>query len=576
MSTSGPSVIAQSPSLNGWAGAFASFLVNQQVIERGVADRAGSASEKSGERFDRVLTKLGLLSEGDLATALSTFMGLALVRPIDLPPSPLLVEAIEADFVRYNRVMPLSFGEDSIVVGVVDPLTPDPVESLAYLTGLAVETRIFIPADFERAFDALYSKEVKESEDGADGQIDANEFDIQRLRDIASEAPTIRLVNQIIVDAVEARASDIHLEPNVEQIVVRYRIDGVLCVVRLLDSSLRAAVVSRIKIMSKLDIAERRMPQDGRTKLAVRGVDIDFRVSTIPTNFGESVVMRILDRARVELDFSKLGFEPEQIAALKRLAGEPNGLILVTGPTGSGKTTTLYTLLKALNTPDRKVFTVEDPIEYQIPGISQVQVQPSIGLDFPHALRSILRQDPDIIMIGEIRDLETAQIAIQSALTGHLVISTLHTNSASSAVTRLIDMGIESYLLASTVKGIVAQRLVRTLCQRCSGPHGSAVQWEAELVREMPQIRSLEAANIRQPHGCDVCGRTGFVGRSSIAEVLLIGAEFHRLILSRASEKEIEAVARDQAMKSMYEWGAAKVWRGETTIEEVLRATRVG
>ena len=275
----------------------------------------------------------------------------------------------------------------------------------------------------------------------------------------------IRLVNQIIANAVEARASDIHIEPNVDQVLVRYRIDGMLRTAQVLAPALRAAITSRIKIMSKLDIAERRMPQDGRIKVAVRGVDIDFRVSTIPTIFGESVVMRILDRSRVELDFAKLGFAADHISALQGLMHEPNGIILVTGPTGSGKTTTLYTALKSLNSSERKIFSVEDPIEYQLAGINQVQVRPEIGLDFPHALRAILRQDPDIIMIGEIRDLETARIAIQSSLTGHLVLSTLHTNSAAAAITRLIDIGVENYLLASTVKGVVAQRLVRKLCR---------------------------------------------------------------------------------------------------------------
>jgi general secretion pathway protein E len=320
---------------------------------------------------------------------------------------------------------------------------------MAYLTGRAVKVRIFVPADFDKTFDGLYKSQTSAGRATRGGE-DASELDVQRLRDMASEAPVIRLVNQIIADAVEGRASDIHIEPNVDSVLVRYRVDGMLRTGHVLASSLRAAITSRIKIMSKLDIAERRMPQDGRIKIAVRGVDIDFRVSTIPTVFGESVVMRILDRSRVELDFERLGFHAKHIATLSKLLAEPNGIILVTGPTGSGKTTTLYTALKGLNAPDTKVFTVEDPVEYQIAGINQVQVQAGIGFDFPHALRSILRQDPDIIMIGEIRDLETARIAIQSSLTGHLVLSTLHTNSAAAAITRLVDMGVENYLLAST------------------------------------------------------------------------------------------------------------------------------
>jgi len=343
-----------------------------------------------------------------------------------------------------------------------------------------------------------------------------------------------------------------------------------------LTPALRAAVTSRIKIMSKLDIAERRMPQDGRIKIAVRGVDIDFRVSTIPTAFGESVVLRILDRSRVELDFAKLGFAADHVAALQGLLSEPNGIILVTGPTGSGKTTTLYTALKSLNSSERKIFSVEDPIEYQLAGINQVQVQAEIGLDFPHALRAILRQDPDIIMIGEVRDLETARIAIQSSLTGHLVLSTLHTNSAASAITRLIDIGVENYLLDSTVKGIVAQRLVRKLCQHCAAPHDRAAHWEAELVRAVPTIRAHGVRNIREARGCGQCGGTGFSGRSTIAEILLVDDTLHQLILSNASDGQLNQAARQRGMVSMYEMGAVKVWQGVTTIEEVLRATRMG
>jgi general secretion pathway protein E len=354
-----------------------------------------------------------------------------------------------------------------------------------------VIVRIFVPADFDRAFDALYKSRANGIGRATPSGADASELDVQRLRDMASEAPVIRMVNQIIADAVESRASDIHIEPNVDMVLVRYRIDGILRTAQILAVTLRAAITSRIKIMSKLDIAERRMPQDGRIKIAVRGVDIDFRVSTIPTVFGESVVMRILDRSRVELDFGRLGFQPEHINALGRLMIEPNGIILVTGPTGSGKTTTLYTALKALNSPDRKVFTVEDPVEYQIAGINQVQVQSAIGFDFPHALRSILRQDPDIIMIGEIRDLETARIAIQSSLTGHLVLSTLHTNGAAAAITRLVDMGVENYLLASTLKGVLAQRLVRTLCPHCAAKHDGADYWAGEFSRNVRGIEEL-------------------------------------------------------------------------------------
>jgi general secretion pathway protein E len=556
--------------------AFGRFLITEKIIDHIVLERAVSAARKTGERLDRVLTKLGLVPETNLVVVLSNFLSLTLARPADVPLERILPDVIEPDFVRRNRILPLALEDGALSVGVTDPFNSEPVQALAFLTNLTVNIRIFTPADFEKAFDALYAVRANDVDGNSLGGVEASELDVQRLRDIASEAPVIRLVNQIITSAVEARASDIHIEPNVDQVLVRYRIDGMLRTALVLAPALRAAITSRLKIMSKLDIAERRMPQDGRIKVAVRGVDIDFRVSTIPTIFGESVVLRILDRTRVELDFAKLGFSADHISALHKLMHEPNGIILVTGPTGSGKTTTLYTALKSLNSSERKVFSVEDPIEYQLSGINQVQVQAEIGLDFPHALRAILRQDPDIIMIGEIRDLETARIAIQSSLTGHLVLSTLHTNNAAAAITRLIDIGVENYLLASTVKGVVAQRLVRKLCRHCAREHDQADYWADELARTVPAIATCGPPNIREASGCAECGGVGFAGRSTIAEILLIDGEFQHLILSNASDGQVNTAARAGGMISMYEMGAAKVWRGETTVDEVLRATRMG
>ena len=554
---------------------FGAFLAEEAVVERAVLERARRAAHTTGERFDHVLTKLGLVSEGDLAVSLSRYLSVPLATPALLPAAPILLDRVGADFVRRNRVMPLAVDDGRLAIGVIDPFNDEPVRALAFLTNLAAVPHIFVPADFDKAFETLYVSAADEHALAVHGVADASEVDVQRLRDMASEAPTIRLVNQIIAQAVETRASDIHVEPNVDAVLVRYRIDGVLRTAQTLAPGLRAAVTSRIKIMAKLDIAERRLPQDGRIKIAVRGVDIDFRISTIPTAFGESVVMRILDRSRVELDFAKLGFSAAHVTAFTDLMNQPNGIVLVTGPTGSGKTTTLYTALKALNSSERKIFTVEDPIEYQLAGINQVQVQPAIGLTFPHALRSILRQDPDIIMIGEIRDVETARIAIQASLTGHLVFSTLHTNSAAATITRLIDMGVENYLIASTVKGVEAQRLVRRLCS-CARPHDAAAHWADTLARDVPGIAALGPADIRQPRGCSHCGGTGFSGRSTIAELLLVDTEIHRLVLAGASDSEIDASARERGMTSMYASGAHKVWRGETTVEEVLRATRMG
>ena len=555
---------------------FGDFLLAEHILDRMSLDRAGRAAQTTGDRLDTVLTKLGLVSEIGLVSALSKFLALDLVRADEIPLEPVLPELVEAEFVRHNRVLPLGSKQGRLAIGVTDPFNHDPVRALAFLTGLSVDMRLFTAADFDKACSILYP--VHASDDGTRvaGGAEANEADVQRLRDLASEAPIIRLVNQIIANAVEARASDIHIEPNVDQVLVRYRIDGVLRSVQVLSADLRAAITSRVKIMSKLDIAERRLPQDGRIKIAVRGIDIDFRVSTIPTAFGESVVLRVLDRNRVGLDFAELGFSDEHIATFQALLQQPNGIILVTGPTGSGKTTTLYTALKALNNTERKIFSVEDPIEYQMPGINQVQVQSEIGLTFPHALRSMLRQDPDIIMIGEIRDLETARIAIQASLTGHLVLSTLHTNNAASAITRLIDIGVENYLLASTLKGVIAQRLVRKLCRRCSCGHPQAAYWAESFERSVTGIRALGDADIRQPHGCADCGHVGFSGRSTIAEMLVVDDECQSLILAKAADTAIERAARARGMQGMFEVGVRKVWRGETTIDEVLRATRMG
>jgi general secretion pathway protein E len=439
---------------------------------------------------------------------------------------------------------------------------------------------VIAPADIEGAFRKLYQDAGPQSVDGdpntiAGGHIDGNEIDVERLRDIANEAPIIRLVNQIIASAVERGASDIHIEPGRDAVVVRLRLDGFLQQERVVPSTLKAALTTRIKIMARLDIAERRLPQDGRIKTAVRGVEIDVRVATLPTAFGESLVLRILDRSRVELDFSKLGLDAAVQSRLHELMSLPNGIILVTGPTGSGKTTTLYTALKELNRPELKLFTVEDPIEYQLGGINQIQVQPQIGFDFPAALRSILRQDPDIIMIGEIRDLETARIAVQASLTGHLVFSTLHTNSSVAAITRLIDIGIERYLLASTLAGVMAQRLVRRLCPSCARPAAYRTEVPSRLRWPIPDSLELDWSSAREAVGCAACHGTGYLGRTSVVELLVIDDEMREAIGRRSDDQRaLMSRARVAGFHTLYESGLVKVALGETTIEEVLRVSR--
>ncbi len=557
-----------------FAEAFGAFLLAQKAIDELALQRSRRAAAQSGERFDHVLTKLGLVSEADLCAHLGNFLEIPQLEARDLPLEPALRDEIPEKFIHANRLLPLSVDGRRLLLAVVDPLDPEPVRALAYSTGYEIELRIVAPAQFEKAWSSLYGAR----QDGvsfADNDLranDASEFDLQRLRDIANEAPVVRRVNQIIADAIEARASDIHIEPSLDAVQVRYRIDGALRSAETLPPGLKAAIASRIKIMARLDIAERRLPQDGRIKLAIRGVDIDFRVSTLPTAHGESIVLRILDRSQIALDFDRLGFEPETTAQLRKVMRNPNGIVLVTGPTGSGKTTTLYTALKELTTPDVKVFTVEDPIEYQLAGVNQVQVQPAIGLDFPNTLRAILRQDPDIVMIGEIRDAETARIAIQASLTGHLVFSTLHTNSAAASITRLIDMGVENYLIASTVKGILAQRLVRRLCQACAAPLETRVQVRAQFAGE-PFAAARD--RLSAPRGCPQCRNLGYSGRSTIAELLIMNERMQRLVCEGAPDADLEAAARASGMITMYQCGMGKAWRGETTIEEVARVTRM-
>lgn len=561
--------------------AFGDLLVSENLVDAAAISRARRAAEAAAERLDFVLVKLGLISESDLCIAYAAYCNLPLIGPGDLPEKPVYADRLKLSFLKSNRILPISLDGRTLLIATADPFVDDAAKAISYMLDVQVNLAVIAPAQIERALRTLYDDaggeaHTDEQEVAALVSADGSEFDIERLRDIANEAPVIRLVNQLISRAVERGASDIHIEPGRDAVAVRYRIDGFLQQERLIPATLRAALTTRVKIMAKLDIAERRLPHDGRIKTAVRGVEIDIRVSTLPTVFGESIVMRILDRTRVELDFSKLGLDEGIQTVLHRLMSLPNGIVLVTGPTGSGKTTTLYTALKHLNRPELKLFTVEDPIEYQLSGINQIQVMPQIGLDFPAALRSILRQDPDVVMIGEIRDLETARIAIQAALTGHLVFSTLHTNSAVAAITRLIDIGLERYLLASTVSGVMAQRLVRKLCRVCSRPHDRAERIHGRLKMAALEGLAIDLSQSRELVGCEACAGTGYSGRTTISELLVIDDRVREAIGRRSQDQRaIEQLARASGFRTLYEDGLAKVGAGETTIEEVLRVTRV-
>jgi general secretion pathway protein E len=552
------------------------------LVERGKLDATGleralRVQQESGDKLGALLVTLGLCAQRDVTEALAAQLGLPLVDAAGYPEFPILEERVSARFLREARALPVKEDERELALAMADPTDAYTIGAFALATGREVRPMVAVPTELDAALERLYGagrtavgQIVGDIEQRAeDLSIDA---DVQQLKDLAAEAPVIRLVSLIITNALEARASDIHVEPFENRLVVRYRIDGVLHEVESPPRRFSAAVISRVKIMANLDIAERRLPQDGRIRLRVQGKEIDLRVSTVPTMHGESVVMRILDKGGVPLDFKRLGFEEDTLKTFLEVLVQPHGILLVTGPTGSGKTTTLYTALEKLNQPDVKILTVEDPVEYQMPGINQIQVKPQINLTFANALRSIVRQDPDVIMIGEIRDLETAEIAVQSALTGHLVLSTVHTNDAPSTVNRLLDMGVEDYLLTSTVIGILAQRLVRTLCDACKEPYAPLPEVVKELGLE--RFANGKPITLYHPKGCPQCAQTGYAGRVSILEMMPMTDPLRSLVMKHAISTELRGEAVREGMLTMYEDGLRKAVRGITTFEEVLRVTR--
>ncbi|GAB0119053.1 GspE/PulE family protein [Acidisoma sp. 7E03] len=546
------------------------LLMEDGHCDARTVDRARRVAEENGDRLDSVMSQLGIISERNLALGYARLLGLPIAEPARFPAEPLWPERLSLAFLRSVRAIPVADDAGFAVVVVADPLDGFVTEALASALGRPLRLEIGIPIDIEAAFNRLYATGEEEAAAEADTS-GALEDDAEKLRDLASDAPVIRLVNQIMWRAVETQASDIHVEPQEDRLRIRYRYDGVLHEVESPPPQLRAAITSRIKIMAHLDIAERRLPQDGRIRLAVRGQEVDFRVSTIPALHGESIVLRVLDRGAVTFDFATLGLPPAIAASFRTALDLPNGIVLVTGPTGSGKTTTLYTGLLGINAVSRKIVAVEDPIEFQLRGINQIQVRPQIGLTFATLLRSILRQDPDVIMVGEIRDLETAQIAVQAALTGHLVLSTLHTNSAAASITRLRDMGLEDYLMTAVLRGVLAQRLVRRLCPHCRRTSAAP----PELVARF-NLSALTAGPVSLWHavGCDQCRGTGYRGRFAIAEFLVPNDAIERLIFSRADHSEIERAAATAGMVTMFQSGLAAALEGMTTLEEVMRSIR--
>ena len=551
--------------------------VSEDELDRVLRLQAASTRP---EKLGSLLTTLGVVSARDIAQALAVQADLPYVETAAFPEMPILEERISARFLRDSRALPIAEDQSTLTLAVADPFNDFVRHSFEIVTNRQIHRVVAVGTDIDTAIERLYGggrTAVGSLNDGdLEARIDTDALgdDIQQLKDLASEAPVIRLVSLIITNALETRASDIHIEPFENRLIVRYRIDGVLHEIESPPKRQAAAVISRIKIMANLDIAERRLPQDGRIRLRIQGKDIDLRVSTVPTMHGESVVMRILDKGGVQLNFAKLGFAPDILAKFKEALAQPNGILLVTGPTGSGKTTTLYTALDELNQPDVKILTVEDPVEYQMAGINQIQVKPQIDLTFASALRSIVRQDPDIIMIGEIRDLETAEIAVQAALTGHLVLSTLHTNDAPATINRLMDMGVDDYLLTSTLVGVLAQRLVRTLCPHCREPH----QLDAIVAKDIGfgRVSADLQPTVYKAVGCAQCSNTGFTGRMCIAEMMPLTEPIRRLIMQKANAGDLRRAALAEGMLPMYDDGLRKVVAGSTTIEEVLRATREG
>lgn len=556
--------------------AFAERLLRDGKLNAASLDRVRRVCSETGDRFEAVLINLGLVSESDIVAAMADELGLKVASSDEFPDETVLDEGISRKFLREAKVFALEQSDDTVHLAMADPLDSYVRQAISLSSGRRVAVLLASPSDILAAHERQQAggrSQLGRIVDELDEVSDAGATeDIDRLRDLASEAPVIRLVNLLVVNAIEARASDIHIEPFRNRLIVRYRIDGILIQANEPPARLRAAVVSRIKIMARLNIAERRLPQDGRIRFTFRGRELDLRVSTMPTMYGETVVMRILDRSKLVDNFSALGFQPDSERLISELLQRPQGIVLVTGPTGSGKTTTLYTGLLQLNHPDRKLYTVEDPIEYELEGVNQVQVKSQIGLSFAQVLRSILRQDPDVIMVGEIRDLETAEVAVQASLTGHLVLSTLHTNDAAGSVTRLLDMGAADYLITSTVAGIIAQRLVRCLCPSCRQPY----QPEAGLLHRLaPTIcEPGDARQLYRAAGCSDCHNTGYRGRMTISEILVMTDELRGLVAARADAAALRKAAIRGGMRSMQADGIQKALAGLTTADEVLRVTR--
>jgi type IV pilus assembly protein PilB len=560
------------------------LLVREQIISPDQLHKAQETAKKSGEHLGHSLVKLGVVKEDDLTQFLSKQYGVPAINLAEFDIESDVIALIPKDVARKHRVVPINRADKTLIVAMSDPSDIVALDDLKFLTGYNIEMVIAseqaITEALTRYYDAgndLASFNFDEALSGLDEDVDfakdeSNEENVLDLERASEDAPVVKLCNVILLNAIKQGASDIHIEPYEKSYRVRYRVDGVLKEEMAPPLKLKAALTSRIKIMSHLDIAERRLPQDGRIKLKMgRGKEMDFRVSVLPTLFGEKIVMRLLDKGNLQLDMTKLGFEAAQLAEFKKSIDQPFGMILVTGPTGSGKTTTLYSALQELNQVSDNICTAEDPVEFNLPGINQVQMHEDIGLNFAAALRSFLRQDPDTIMIGEIRDFETAEIAVKAALTGHMVLSTLHTNDAPSTITRLLNMGVEPFLVAASVNVVEAQRLIRKICVSCKEPIPTPKEDLKALLNAKDE--EIETATCFKGVGCSTCNGSGYKGRIAVYEVMTFGDTLKELVLQGASATELKAEAIRQGMRTLRMCGVGKVCAGTSTIEEVARIT---
>jgi len=549
-------------------------LVTEKELEEGLAHQA-----QHGGAIGRVLIDLGVVTENDILLAIAKQAGMDIIDLEHLEIPREVADMVSASVAQVYRIVPVSFEDGVLTVAMADPLNVNAIDDLRFMLNCEVSGAVSNETAVMEAIEKYYGGQTEtiadlvkdiDDDDLMELREDDDIPDISKLEEMASSAPVVKLVNLVLFTAIRDQASDIHFEPFEDEFKIRYRIDGSLLEMQPPPRQLALAIISRIKVMSNLDIAERRVPQDGRIPLSIAGNTVELRVSTLPTMFGESVVMRVLDRSVVSLDLDRLGLRDDESQAIKDLVDKPNGIILVTGPTGSGKTTTLYSALNYINEVDIKIITTEDPVEYDLDGIIQVPIREDIGVTYAACLRSILRQDPDKILVGEIRDLETAQIAIEASLTGHLVLSTLHTNDAPSTVTRLIEIGVEPFLLAATIESIVAQRLIRVICTKCKDEYKPS---EDSLMELGLSTQEVAGKTFYYGKGCEGCNKTGYRGRTAIYEIMNVSSKLRESIIARKSTDVLRAEAIASGMRTLRDAGLLKIFDGLSTVEEVVKQT---